>query len=91
MKNLQVTIVKSEKKEDKLKRLLPKREFFTARQLVEIGLYGSKSAVRQDVLDKKLEIIWISERRYVILRESVLKNILTNMEKRNGQNDQKDC
>jgi hypothetical protein len=91
MKKLQSTIESKEKKEDMLKRLLPKREFLTASQLVNSGLYGSRSSVRRDVVEKKLEIVWISQRRYVILRESVLKNILNNMEKRNGQDDQKDC
>ena len=62
--------------EEFLNKKLPKKHFFTTTELVKLGLYGSRTAVRKDISDKKIENLWISERRMVIVRESLIKNII---------------
>ena len=59
----------------RLERLMGPRQFFTPPDLVKMGIYGSKSSVWRAVHLGYIEAIQISDRRWVILKESVIKHV----------------
>jgi len=58
-----------------LLRLMGPKNFFTPTELVKMGIYGSKSSVWRAVHSGEIEAIQISDRRWVILKESIIENI----------------
>lgn len=62
--------------EEYLNKLLGPRDFFTPIQLVKLGLYGCKSSVWRAVHLGEIECVQVSDRRYVILKESIIKMVL---------------
>ncbi len=62
------------KKLEPFKKML-KREFYTVKQLVSMGIYGCKSTAHNDVNTGKVESAYTTERRLVIFTESLLKRI----------------
>lgn len=81
--------------QEHLERLLPKREFLTAKELVKSGIFGSKSSVAYEVRKNNLKVAWISTRRYVIIRESLIDHIMRKTQQKiegdkNGQANSQD-
>lgn len=56
-------------------RLMGPRQFFTPPELVKMGIYGSKSSVWRAVHLGHIEAFQVSDRRWVILKDSILKHI----------------
>lgn len=59
---------------DRLNNLMGSRQFFTPPELVKMGIYGSKSSVWRAVHLGHIEAIQISDRRWVILKESIVNH-----------------
>lgn len=59
----------------RLENLMGPREFFTPPELVKMGIYGSKSSVWRAVHLKQIEAVQISDRRWVILKESIIDHL----------------
>lgn len=59
----------------KVEKLMGPREFFTPPQLVKMGIFGSKSGVWRAVHLKHIDAIQISDRRWVIMKESIIKHL----------------
>ena len=51
------------------------RKIYTPKQLVELGIYGCKSSVHHSISRGEIEAIWITDRRIVILTESVISHL----------------
>ena len=60
---------------DRFNRLLGHRQFFSSKDLVKLGIFGSKSSVWRAVKLGYIEAIWIGDRRRVILKDSVIEHI----------------
>lgn len=60
---------------EKLSQLLGYRQFFTSTELVKYGIFGSRAAVWIAVKKGLIEAIYITERRRVILKESLIEHI----------------
>lgn len=65
----------SDKLLDRFEKLMGSRQFFTPPELVKMGIYGSKSAVWRAVRLGDIEALKISDRRRVILKESIIKHV----------------
>ena len=59
----------------RVERLMGPRQVFTPPELVKMGIYGSKSSVWRAVRLGHIEAIQISDRRWVILKESIIKHL----------------
>jgi uncharacterized OsmC-like protein len=59
-----------------LEHLIGPRQFFTPGQLVKMGIYGCKSSVWRAIHSGNIEAIKISDRRWVITKDSLLKHLL---------------
>lgn len=60
----------------KINSILGIKKIFTPMELVKMGLYGGKSTVHSAIKKGELECIWVTERRIVITRESIIVNLL---------------
>lgn len=60
---------------NRFEKLMGSRQFFTPIQLVDMGIYGSKSSVWRAVHLGDIEAIQISDRRWVIMKESIIKHL----------------
>lgn len=67
---------------DKLRKVLKGRELYTPAELVRMGVYGSKSSVHRAIKQGEIESTFISDRRVVIFRESIIKHIASRLKKR---------
>ena len=56
-------------------RLMGPRQFFAPHELVKMGIYGSKSSVWYAVHHGHIEAMQISDRRWVIMKDSILKHL----------------
>lgn len=63
---------------DKLKRHLGVKQFYTVKEIVQLGLYGCKSTVHRAIHLKELPFIHLTGRRLVIMREDLLKILASN-------------
>jgi hypothetical protein len=63
--------------EEKLDKLFGYQKFFSPVQLVRMGLYTSRSSVWEAINRGDLETIQVSQRRFVIIKESIIKHIMT--------------
>lgn len=59
----------------RLEKLMGSRQFFTPMELVKMGIYGSKSSVWRAVHLGHIEAVQISDRRWVILKESIIAHL----------------
>lgn len=60
-----------------LRGLLSPRKFYTTKELISLGLFGSKSTVHRYIKQAKLKTIWTTDRRLMITRDSVIELILS--------------
>lgn len=60
---------------DRVEKLMGPRQFFTVAELVKMGIFGSKSSAWYSVHQGHIEAIQISDRRWVILKESIIKHL----------------
>lgn len=67
---------------EKLRKVLKGRDLYTPIELVRLGVYGSKSSVHRAIKKKELEYMFITDRRIVIFRESILKQVEARLKKR---------
>lgn len=51
------------------------RDYYTPAQLIKLGIYGSKTGVHKAIAKGEIESIYISERRVLILKDSILKHL----------------
>lgn len=58
-----------------LEKVLKGRDIYTPSQLVNLGIYGSKSAVHYALRMKEIECIWVTNHRIVITRDSILRHL----------------
>ncbi len=59
----------------RVEKLMGPREFFTPPQLVKMGIFGCKSSVWRAVHLKHIEAVQISDRRWVIMKDSIIKHL----------------
>lgn len=64
-----------------LREILKGRDLYTPKELIRLGVYGSKSSIHIAIKKKELDVIWITERRVVIIKESIFKHVLNRMMK----------
>ena len=55
--------------------LMGPRQYFTPPELVRMGIYGSKSSVWRAVHLGHIEAVQISDRRWVIMKDSIIKHL----------------
>ena len=67
--------------------LLGKKPYFTAKQLIDLGLFGSVSAASKALKRKDIPSIKVSEKRSVIPRSAVLKFFKENLDSKNTCED----
>ncbi len=63
-----------EKKLEHFRSIL-KRDFYTIKQLVALGIYGSKTAAHYDIKKGKVGSAFTTDRRLVVFTESLLARI----------------
>lgn len=59
----------------RINQIMGSRHFFTSADLIRLGIFGSKSAVWRAVKLGYIEAIYITDRRRVIMKESLLNYI----------------
>ena|ERR1700676_4032681 len=52
-----------------------RRDFYTIKQLLALGIYGSKTAAHYDIKKGKVESAFTTDRRLVVFTESLLARI----------------
>lgn len=67
---------------EKLRKILKGRDLYTPVELVRLGIYGSKSGVHRAIRNHELEATFISDRRLVIFKESIIKHVEARLKKR---------
>jgi hypothetical protein len=56
-------------------RLILKRDFYTVKQLLALGIYGCKSSAHRDIKKGLIESAFTTDRRLVVFTDSLLKRI----------------
>lgn len=59
--------------EERIYILIGKKDFYSTRELVKIGLFGSRQSFREAILRGNMEVFWTSKQRQVVTRESLFK------------------
>ena len=62
--------------EQMFKRILKSREFFSPTDLVNLGLFGSRSMVHSLISSGVLQGAYITDRRLVVFKDSLLKYLM---------------
>lgn len=60
---------------DRVEKLMGPRHFFTPPELVKMGIFGSKSSAWRAIRLGYVEAIQTQDRRWVILKESIIKHL----------------
>jgi hypothetical protein len=61
--------------------------FYTPKQLVSLGIYGSKSTIYREAEQGLLQSAFITERRMIIFTDSLLERIELAMVEKGGSNE----
>lgn len=56
-------------------RSMLRRDFYTVKQLVALGIYGSKTAAHRDIKKGLVESAFTTDRRLVVFTESLIARI----------------
>ena len=60
----------------RLEKCLGSREFYSCKEVVKIGLFGSKSAFNRCVRSGKIPTIQVTESRRVVMRQDLIEFLL---------------
>ena len=58
-----------------INKIMGTKKVFTPMELVQLGLYGGRSTVHQEIKKGNLDALWVTERRLVITRESIITRL----------------